>query len=120
MQQLFNKTIDDPVDHVLKYTLSYLSLKKIPDEKWEKVRSDDNIDAINRFLDSGGMCMYLFALNHAGMPVYMTDPPPPEKIKQKMVLAIRTRPPKASSKDEPIIIDMTNIDQEVLFMEINK
>jgi hypothetical protein len=44
------------------------------------------------------------------MPLYMTDPPPQEKIKQKMVLAIRTRPAKASSKDEPIQIDMSNID----------
>ena len=35
----------------------------------------------------------------------MTDPPPHEKIKQKMVLAIRTRPPKAG-KEEPIPIDM--------------
>jgi len=31
------------VDHVLKYTLTYLNLKKIPDDKWEKVRSDENM-----------------------------------------------------------------------------
>lgn len=37
-----------------------------------------------------------------------------------MVLAIRARPAKASSKDEPIQIDMNNIDQEIIFMEINK
>lgn len=43
MQQLFNKTIDDPTDHILKYTLTYLNLKKIPDEKWEKVKSEDNM-----------------------------------------------------------------------------
>jgi hypothetical protein len=56
------------VDHVLKYTLTYLNLKKIPEDKWEKVKNDDNIDAIRRFLDIGGMCMYLFALSVNGLP----------------------------------------------------
>jgi hypothetical protein len=65
---LFTKAIDDPVDHVLKYTLTYLNLKKIPDDKWEKVKNDDNIEAIRRFLDIGGMCMYLFALSVNGLP----------------------------------------------------
>jgi hypothetical protein len=65
---LFSKAIDDPADHVLKYTLTYLNLKKIPDEKWEKVKSDENMDAIKRFLDVGGMCMYLFALSVNGLP----------------------------------------------------
>ena len=64
--------------------------------------------------------MYLFALNLNGMPLYTTDPPPPDKIKAKMVLAIRARPPKVSSKDEPIVVDMSNIDQEVIYMEITK
>jgi hypothetical protein len=64
------------------------------------------------------MFMYLFALNNGGIPKYMTDPPSHDLIKQKMVLAIRARPPK--SKDEPIEISMNTIDQEVIFMEVNK
>lgn len=37
-----------------------------------------------------------------------------------MVLALRTRPPKANPKDEAIVIDMKNIEQEIIFMEIAK
>lgn len=64
--------------------------------------------------------MYLFCLNVNGLPVYYIDAPPQDKIKQKMVLAIRTMPPKQNPKDDPQVIDMTNIDQMVIFMEINK
>lgn len=48
--------------------------------------------------------MYLFALNMNGIPKYVTDPPTADMIKQKMVLAIRARPPK--SKEEPVEINM--------------
>ena len=73
---MFNKTTcDDPVEHILKYSLTYLNLKKIPDEKADKVKSDENMDAINRFLDPGGMFMYLFVVNANGLPKYLTDPP---------------------------------------------
>jgi len=93
-------------------------MKKIPDDKADKVKSDDNMDNIRRFLDPGGNFMYLFCLNNNGIPKYMTDPPDPKDIKQKMVLCIRARPPR--TKDEPIEISMSTIDQEVIFMEINK
>ena len=78
---MFTKTIDNPEDHILKYTLTYLNMKKIPDEKADKVKSDDNMEAIKRFLDVGGSYMYLFAVNNNGIPLYMTDPPPQDKIK---------------------------------------
>ena len=104
MQALFTKTIEDPEEHILKYSLTYLNLKKIPDDKIDKVRSDDNMEAIQRFLDVGGMFMYLFALNMNGIPKYVTDPPTADMIKQKMVLVIRARPPK--SKEEPVEINM--------------
>jgi dynein heavy chain len=120
IQQLFTKTITDPEEHILKFTLTYLNLKKIPDDKAEKVKSDENVDAIRRFLDAGGNCMYLFALNVNGVPKYLTDPPDPTQIKSKVVLVIRARPAKANNKDEPIVIDIKNIDQEIIFMEINK
>lgn len=43
MQNLFTKQITDPEEYILKYTLTYLNLKKIPDEKADKVKSDDNV-----------------------------------------------------------------------------
>lgn len=104
----------------MKYTLTYLNLKKIPDEKFEKVKSEDNTEAIRRFLDPQSLCMYLFALNKNGVPLFLTDTPNPDQIKGKMVLIIRARPPKQSSKEEPLVIDINNIGQEVVFMEINK
>lgn len=63
------------MEHILKYSLTYLNLKKIPDDKADKVKSDENMDAINRFLDPGGMFMYLFVINNNGLPKYLTDPP---------------------------------------------
>jgi hypothetical protein len=79
-------------------------MKKIPDEKVDKVKSDDNMEAIRRFLDPAGSYMYLFCLDNGGIPKYMTDPPAQEQIKKKMVLAIRARPPK--NKDDPIEISL--------------
>ena len=66
---------ENPVDHVLKYTIIYMNLKKIPEDKFEKIKTDENLEAINRFLDPGGMFMYLFCVNDKGMPTYVTDPP---------------------------------------------
>lgn len=66
---------ENPIDHILKYTITYMNLKKIPEDKFDKVKSDENMEAINRFLDPGGMFMYLFCINSNGMPSYLTDPP---------------------------------------------
>jgi len=65
------------------------------------------------------MCQYLFCLNNGGIPLYLTDPPPLDKVKGKMMLAIRAQGQK-QSKDDPIVIDMSNVDTEVIFMEINR
>ena len=43
MQALLSKTIDKTEDHILKYTIIYMNLKKIPDEKFDKVKSDENM-----------------------------------------------------------------------------
>lgn len=41
---LFNNPKPEPADHVLKYTLSYLGMRKIAEEKIEKIRAkDDNM-----------------------------------------------------------------------------
>ena len=44
MQALFSKQqAENPEEHILRYTLTYLNLKKIPDEKFDKVKSDENM-----------------------------------------------------------------------------
>jgi len=70
-----SKNITDPEEHILKYTLKFLNLLKIPEDKFDKVRSDENIEAIQKFLDKGGFCMYLFAMNLGNMVGYTTEPP---------------------------------------------
>ena len=38
-----SKTITDPEEHIIKYSLKFLNLLKIPDDKFDKVRSDENV-----------------------------------------------------------------------------
>ena len=40
---MLSKQITDPEEHIIKYTITYLNMKKIPDEKFEKVKSDENM-----------------------------------------------------------------------------
>jgi len=115
-----SKTITDPEEHIIKYSLKLLNLLKIPDDKFDKVRSDDNLEAIQKFLDKGGFCMYLFAMNLGNMIGFTTDSPPQEKMKNKMLLFLRARPPQKDHKDDPVPIDMENIHNEIIMMEVNK
>jgi len=87
-----SKTITDPEEHILKYSLKFLNMLKIPDDKFDKVKSDENMEAIQKFLDKGGFCMYLFALNLGNMIGFTTETPPQDKMKNKMVLCLRARP----------------------------
>ena len=65
-----------------------------------------------------GRLLYLFAVkNSSGPPIsYLADPP--ATVQQKIVLCLRARSPKSSP--EPFEISMANIEEEIIFMELNK
>jgi dynein heavy chain len=65
--------------------------------------------------------MFLFALkNPSGLAVSYTTEPPITGLKDKAVLILRARSPKMPNPDENIILEPSNIDNEVVFMEMNR
>lgn len=74
--------------------------------------------AIDDFLSTDGRLLYLFAVqNSSGVPIsYLADPP--ASIQRKIVLCLRARSPKGLP--EPLEITMKNIEEEIIFMELNK
>ena len=65
--------------------------------------------------------MFLFALkNPSGLAVSYTTEPPIAGLKDKAVLILWARSPKMPNPDDNIILDPSNIDNEVIFMEMNR
>lgn len=96
-------------------------MRKIADDKLDKVRTnEDNVKSLGEFLSEDGRSMFLFAVqNPTGLAVsYTTEPP--MNLKSKACLILRARSPKMPNPDDNIILSPDNIDNEVIFMEINK
>lgn len=73
------------------------------------------------FLNDDGRALFLFALKQAsGGGVMYTTEPPIAGMKEKSVLILRARSPKMPNPDDNIILDASNIDTEIIFMEMNK
>ena len=76
---------------------------------------------IGDFLNDDGRALFLFALKQAsGGGVMYTTEPPIAGMKEKAVLILRARSPKMPNPDDNIILDASNIDTEIIFMEMNK
>jgi dynein heavy chain len=74
---------------------------------------------IDDFLEHHGRDMFLFAIQTGAEAVlFQTEPPTADRIKKKVLLVLRARPPPKGG--DPLTIDETNVDKEVIFMEINK
>jgi dynein heavy chain len=64
--------------------------------------------------------MYLFAIPDPKKPgtlTFLNNAPGPGEIKKKALLCLRVR---GSTKGEELFIDESNVDREVIFMELNK
>lgn len=114
---LFNQTTLSPGEYVLKYSLIYLGMRKLQDEKVDKIKAnEDNDKAIKDFFGDSQLYMFLFAIPTGGESLQLqSEPPAPDKIKKKVLLILRAR-----SKKEAGEITADNIDKEVIFMEINR
>ena len=114
---LFNQTTLSPAEYVLKYSLIYLGMRKLQDEKVDKIKTnEDNEHALKSFFDKERQDMFLFAIPTGGESLqFQSEPPAPEKIKKKVLLILRAR-----SKKDVGEINADNIDKEVIFMEINR
>jgi len=94
-------------------------MRKIPDDKLEKLRAnEDNIKALDDFCSDDARAMFLFAIEKSGGVTFHSDQQ--TSIKGKAVLALRARSPKMPNPDDNIILDQNNIQNEVIFMEVNK
>jgi dynein heavy chain len=72
------------------------------------------------FLSEDGRSMFMFAIqNTTGVAVSYTVEPP-AGLKTKAILVLRARSPKMPNPDDNIVLDASNIDNEIIFMEINK
>jgi hypothetical protein len=118
---LFTKDTLTNEEYVQKYSLIYLNLRKIAEDKLEKIKTnDENVKAMGDFLNEDGRCMFMFAIQNAtGVPVSYTIEPP-VGLKAKAVLILRARSPKMTNPDDNIVLNASNIDNEIIFMEINK
>lgn len=116
---LFTQSSVSPKEYILKQSLIYLGQRKIADDKLDKIKTnEDNIKSIDDFLANDGRLLYMFAvINSSGAPVSYL-PEPPATISRKCVLCLRARSPKSAS--EPFEITPQNIEDEVIFMELNK
>jgi hypothetical protein len=57
---LFQKETLTKEEYILKYSLIYLGLRKLPDDKLDKVKNnEDNQKYISDFLDDEGRAMFL-------------------------------------------------------------
>jgi hypothetical protein len=71
-----------------------------------------------KFLDPMGNCLYLFAIPVGGEAIKLQiEPPTADQIKKKVLLCLRVRQP---AKGEEVHIDETNVENELIFMELNK
>lgn len=62
---LFTKEVEKLTteEYIIRYSLIYLGMRKIADDKLEKLRTnEDNVKALGEFLSEEGRCMFLFAL----------------------------------------------------------
>jgi len=59
---LLTKTDLNPADHVLKYSLIYLGMRKITDEKIDKIKQPENMEPIKEFISKDCRYLYLFAI----------------------------------------------------------
>jgi hypothetical protein len=119
---LFTKSPLTLPEHILKYSLIYLNMRKIADDKLEKIRgNDDSMKCVEDFLGEQGMHLFLFAApSGADNIVFSLEPPDKKLMAKKCLLVLRARPPPKKDAGEPVVITPDNIDQEVIFMEINK
>jgi hypothetical protein len=97
-------------------------MRKIADDKLEKIRAnEDSMKCVEDFLGEQGMHLFLFAApSGADNVIYSLEPPEKKLMAKKCLLVLRARPPPKKDAGEPVVITPDNIDQEVIFMEINK
>ena len=108
------------MEFVLKYSLIYLGMKKTAnDEMIDKIKTEENMEAIKKFCSEQEFFMFLFAVPTGTTGIqFMTEAPSPDKIKKKAVLIVRARSKKEVQGGGEL--DSTNMAQETIFMEINK
>jgi len=94
-------------------------MRKIQQEKLDKITgNDDGMKCIDDFLGDG-MYMFLFGIPTGADAIqFSLEPPPSNTVKKKVLLITRARPPPKST--EKFLITEHNVDEEVIFMEINK
>jgi len=113
---LFQKQNLTPRETILKNTHVYLGLKKnMTEEKMKTNMHEDNLMCIDQFLQHNGMYHFIFAQANGDVVKYLNTPPPPDSIKKKCLLILKTR----TGSEVPEITD-ENIDREIIIMEINK
>jgi len=75
--------------------------------------------AIEDFLRPEGLYTFMFAIPTGAESLQFTlEPPTVDKIKKKVLLVLRTKPPNKG--EPPVTIDHESIEKEVIFMEMNK
>lgn len=73
---------------------------------------------MEEFLRPEGICPFLFVVAVGAENLAMSlEPPTADKMKKKILLVLRARTP---TKNEPITIDASNAEKELVFMELNK
>jgi len=50
------------MDHVLKYALIYLGMRKVTDEKIDKIKQPENMEPVKEFISKDCRYLYLFAI----------------------------------------------------------
>jgi len=121
---IFNSTNLSAHDYLLKHTLIYLGMRKISDEKLEKLRTNGDLkDVMTQLFD--GSHWFLFAVpSGAESFTYVHETPSLKQITKKIILVMRAKamPIKVGKSMQGDIgkIEADNIADELLFMEINR
>lgn len=93
-------------------------MKKLGDDKIKNtISNENNVKTVDDFLLPVTHCMQIYATQKGDAIEFSPDPPAPKKLVKKGLLIIRVRP---SAKDNEVTLTLDNIDNEVIFMEINK
>lgn len=75
-------------------------------------------ETLRKFLEPIGNCLYLFAIPIGAEALKLQlEPPSADQIKKKVLLCLRVRQP---AKGEEVHIDENNVENELIFMELNK
>jgi len=116
---LFTQTNLSPGDYILKHSLLYLGMRKTPDDKIKAIKNTDGYEeTLKKFLDERGQCLFLFVVPTGAEALKLqVEPPTGDAIKRKVLLCLRVRQPPSG---EVVCIDESNVNEEVIFMELNK